>query len=1056
MIILVCLVAVLALVSAEQPTVCSPTQCIAGSTNVTLGATFSSVILLPGTYSSTSPVASILPSLSSVSPTAESGIIVSPNSLAYPITVSLSDGALAFASPNYVGSATPIMLTSNFTSPPRLPSSLAISPNTAVTFRSASSSGSLVLFSSTPDTAQLPSLALDLEFLAVQSLSCTPACASGGACSLNGACVCAPGFVGSQCEQCAPGHFGQSCQQCEDTGCCEDGLTGSGKCFGAKSKTSAQTCGCERGTCGSNGSCTCNPGWADGPSADGKNATKCSVCAPGFFLDPSGECEVCSQGCAACATSSGICTTCQSSFTPDSNDRTRCVPIPASSTTTCPDGQFLDVTTGRLSTQCVACGAGQFMGPGGRCVAVDGGGVCQGTKLIANNAKGICDACPSTCTSCSIPSFSVVSTLEQVTCSACLPGFVLTPLGKCASACPAGTFVGTDGFTCTACDSGCAECVGSATFCTACANGGAQDGKCVNTCPTGTFLSPSLTPPATNSTTPRGNTCLACHPDCASCSGSGNTQCASCPPNRPVKTQDGRCLPASSCGAQAYFDTGAGTCKACDAGCENCVGAGSGMCSACAEGKVLSGGKCVDVVCEGGMVFGVCLSSLVVALPTSSKPTTASPLQIALASTGSLSLLVLGLLVWRRRARNRRAKETAAFADTLPDTKHKRWDWGRVWRMGEAQRRREQGWLGALGCAGKRRKEFHRELSLRRLDGSGSWRNRNMNADPDWERRPAQTDRRWRRSAWRSSDAESSVVFNRSVPLPPFSDRDSMDSRREDFWRDSIDERNVSGAYGGINPESHFAKTLAARKETPPPVVPKAPSIKSLAPELTGAKAITPNATGTQPVTLYQTGTGIVTPNQTGTRIVTPDQTGASAHTFGVSSSPLINLSNTSLVDVHQTGTSVAHSTGSSMNMHSGGKWMAPDFTGMASVPSHYTGMSGVSSQHTGTSSLASHYTGMSVAPRAPLPYAPFLSSSISNPMIPQPRQPIRDNSPFTINTALAPPKQNTNMLISPPPQGIPSSPVWPGAVGGSYWFSEEQQQQAQTKLGDKNPFRKF
>ncbi|KAG8778538.1 hypothetical protein FRC12_024929 [Ceratobasidium sp. 428] len=1013
-----------------------------------VGATLSSVILLPGTYSSSSPVASILPPLGLITPTAESGITVSPAALSYPITVSLPAGALAYSTAFYAGSATPVDLSSNLTSP-RLPGSLAIPPNMAVTFRSPSSSSSLVLFSSIPDTAQLPTLAADFSFSAVQATACAPACASGGACTANGACVCAPGFTGDQCEQCLPGHFGPSCQQCADQ-CCDDGMSGSGRCLGARSKNSVETCACEKGTCASDGSCTCNPGWTN-PSAG--NSTKCSICAPGFFLDPAGECQVCSQGCTSCAATTGVCTTCQTSFTPDTNDRTRCIPTPASSTTTCTDGQFLDTTTGActacsplcktctgpLSTQCVACGAGQFMGLGGRCVAVDSGGVCQGTKLVANNAKGICDACPSTCTTCSIPSFSVVSTTAQIRCSACLPGFVLTPQGKCASTCPAGTFVSpSDGFTCTACDSSCAECAGSAAFCTACATGGALDGKCVGTCPGGTFLSQSTTPPSSNSTV-KGNTCLTCHPDCASCTGASNTQCASCPSTRPVKSQDGRCLPASSCGAQSYFDTASGTCTRCDGTCASCVGGGGGMCSACPEGNVLKAGRCVVSECPGGgsMAFGVCLSSLVVALPARSRPG-GNALQIALGATGGLSLIVLGLLVWRRRARSRRAKETAAFADTLPDTKNKRWEWGRVWRMGEAQRKREQGLFGGLGLGGKRRKEFHREMSLKRLNSgvgnSGArWRARrtaNMSVDRDW----------------RPSDAESSVVFNREVPLPPFSDRDSIDSRREDFWRDSVDR---SGPFGGINPESHFTRTLAAaraslesRKQTPTPAV--AASVQSITPQVTGAKTITPNITGNISVT--------------------PDVTGVSAHTFG-SPSPLVNLSDSSSMQIHQTGTSVAHSTQSSMDyMHNGGAWMVPDLTGMSSVPSHHTGSVGVHNTGTSTTtSLASHYTGMSLAPRAPLPYAPFLSASTTtlNTGIPQPRQPLRDNTAqgFTINTTLAAPRQNTtNMLMTPPPHAIPSSPVWPGAVGGSYWFSEEQHQQAQaqTKLGDKNPFRRF
>ncbi|KAG8678297.1 hypothetical protein FRC08_017908, partial [Ceratobasidium sp. 394] len=218
-----------------------------------VGATFSSVILLPGTYSSSSPAASILPSLDSITPTAESGITVSPEALSYPITISLPTGALAYPSTYYAGGATPVALSSNLTSP-RLPGSLAIPPNMAATFRSASSPVSLVLFASTPDTAQLPALAADLTFSAVQATSCVPACASGGACTTNGTCACAPGFAGSQCEQCAPGHFGPSCEQCADS-CCDDGMTGTGKCLGARSKSSVETCACEKGTCGSDGSC---------------------------------------------------------------------------------------------------------------------------------------------------------------------------------------------------------------------------------------------------------------------------------------------------------------------------------------------------------------------------------------------------------------------------------------------------------------------------------------------------------------------------------------------------------------------------------------------------------------------------------------------------------------------------------------------------------------------------------------------------------------------------------------------------------------------------------
>ncbi|QRW26741.1 TNFR/NGFR cysteine-rich region family protein [Rhizoctonia solani] len=266
--------------------VCSPTQCIPGTFNTTLGASFSSVILLPGTYSSDS-AASKLVSISDP-PSTPSGIIIS-NSSSFPYTVSVSSGALAFGANHYVGDSILVALSSNLSSP-RLPASVAVPPNTAVTFRSASSQSSLVIFASVPDTAQLPLTAPDLTFSAVQSTSCSPACASGGACTANGTCACAQGFSGSQCEQCAPGFFGPTCQKCQDA-CCDDGMAGSGKCLGSKNKTSSDICGCDKGTCGSDGRCTCNAGWAS-PTSGQNSTVKCSVCAPGFFQDASGECQV--------------------------------------------------------------------------------------------------------------------------------------------------------------------------------------------------------------------------------------------------------------------------------------------------------------------------------------------------------------------------------------------------------------------------------------------------------------------------------------------------------------------------------------------------------------------------------------------------------------------------------------------------------------------------------------------------------------------------------------------------------------------------------------------
>ena len=58
-------------------------------------------------------------------------------------------------------------------------------------------------------------------------------------------------------------------------------------------------------------------------------------------------------------------------------------------------------------------------------------------------------ACGAKCTSCKIPNFNVASTVAQLQCTGCLPGFFLSQ-GKCVESCPSGTFVSSqDNLTCT-------------------------------------------------------------------------------------------------------------------------------------------------------------------------------------------------------------------------------------------------------------------------------------------------------------------------------------------------------------------------------------------------------------------------------------------------------------------------------------------------------------------------------------------------------------------------------------------------------------------------------
>ena len=280
--------------------------------------------------------------------------------------------------------------------------------------------------------------------------------------------------------------------------------------------------------------------------------------------------------------------------------------------------------------------------------------------------------CPSKCTGCKIPGFTVASTVDQLQCTGCLPGFVLSG-GKCIDSCPSGTFLDPSDNTCKQCDSSCSTCSGSATFCLTCANSRlASSGSCVATCPSNTFSSSGV--------------CLTCHSDCATCSGGAFNQCSSCPPDRPVLT-GGRCLP--TCAQNQYFDKATSTCQVCDSSCASCSGPGSSSCLACGDSnnKVLRAGSCVNASCKSSTSIvpgmGVCLSELVVVpepsgtgnvpplpsitginspAPTKSGSNRLQWWQILLMALGCAFIFMLFLVCWRRRARKQRANKTKKFA----------------------------------------------------------------------------------------------------------------------------------------------------------------------------------------------------------------------------------------------------------------------------------------------------------------------------------------------------------------------------------------------------------
>ncbi|KAF9036834.1 insulin-like growth factor binding protein [Panaeolus papilionaceus] len=675
--------------SSSSSVVCVAGQCVQGSSNVTIGAKLSTpggpvaLHLLPGQYTSTTNPQLLHNMLTSSSASlTKSAGFDSASLSSLPLNLDLDPGLATYSNSRYSGQAafTALPETLINSTSPLAASSFVLSTNVWAAISAGSNNERVVFWDAVPDVSQLPpSVAQSLTLVDLQSASCSPACAGNSVCSSSGTCTCPTGFTGSSCETCAEGFFGPDCQPCPDD-CpeCDQGLTGSGRCLTAPVPTSAPSnCNCLNGQCGNNGQCVCNVGWTTGT-----NGTACASCEPGFFLSSTGDCQVCQAGCSQCADSTAICASCKDGFVADTNDRSKCVPAPArqSNGSLCPARSFstgsgcaacassCDSCSGASSNQCLSCPSGSYFF-NGNCVTADSNGNCQGTNgLIADNVKLTCDTCGAKCTSCQIPGFNSLSTIDQLQCTGCLPGLVLSE-GKCVESCPAGSVVSArDGLTCTPCSSSCGTCAGTPDFCLTCSGSQlASDGQCVSTCPTGTFTS--------------SGSCLKCHSDCATCSGSSFNQCSTCPPDRPVLT-NGRCLP--TCSKNQYFDKTSSSCQTCDNSCSSCSGPGQNNCLACSSStQVLRGGSCVAANCNGASNviagLGVCLSE-VVAIPTTtgnapvpSITGVADPViinnrrplewwQILLMALGCAFIFLMVVICCRRRMKKKRAKRTAKFA----------------------------------------------------------------------------------------------------------------------------------------------------------------------------------------------------------------------------------------------------------------------------------------------------------------------------------------------------------------------------------------------------------
>ena len=139
-----------------------------------------------------------------------------------------------------------------------------------------------------------------------------------------------------------------------------------------------------------------------------------------------------------------------------------------------------------------------------------------------------------------------------------------------------------------ACSSKCQRCSDNPDNCTSCKNR-LTSGKCVQTCPKGTH-------------NVSGN-CIPCHGDCAACSGLGYNECTECHPDRPVLSNNGRCLRTCSKKTQ-YFNPSTSLCVDCDPSCSSCSADGPSNCLACSNPTdILKGGQCSSSSQRGDLIY---------------------------------------------------------------------------------------------------------------------------------------------------------------------------------------------------------------------------------------------------------------------------------------------------------------------------------------------------------------------------------------------------------------------------------------------------------------------
>jgi proprotein convertase subtilisin/kexin type 5 len=318
-------------------------------------------------------------------------------------------------------------------------------------------------------------------------------------------------------------------------------------------------------------------------SAYAVNNSCVNFCPDGQYINYTAfTCSLCSTACLTCITKATKCLSCGTSLGGQLYlNGTTCI-------FNCPTATYPNSTLFACRPCDVSCAT--CNGPSSSncltCATVVSGGTTT-IYYLAIGASGCATTCPdgqfknsaipNYCQQCS--SLCVLCQGSANICTSCPTGFYLSG-NTCLSTCNAGTYADTMMLQCVTCNSACSTCFGAGTSsCSTCktdTNTGfvyylsLGTTKCVTLCPTGQI-------------TGSNNLCVACAPQCATCSliTTNCTKCLTISGVTAVYLQNSNCVQTCMTGTCPQTAASGNLCLSCDPSCSSCLGPLSTSCTAC-------------------------------------------------------------------------------------------------------------------------------------------------------------------------------------------------------------------------------------------------------------------------------------------------------------------------------------------------------------------------------------------------------------------------------------------------------------------------------------------